>query len=238
MRIVAIIQARMTSTRLPGKVMADLCGEPMLEHMLGRVRRAERVDGIMVATTTNGTDDSVVALCRRLNVPVFRGDEADVLGRYAGAAADCGADVVVRLTADCPMIDPEMIDEAVSLFADSDVDYLSNSIEQSWPDGLDIEIFTRDALERANREATLPYHREHVTPWLRTGCHTDVPTGEFRLRHMRNDVDFSHLRWTVDTQDDLDRVRALVGALPADYSWRDALALAGEAPDGAPAQAG
>jgi len=231
MTVVAIIQARMTSTRLPGKVMADLAGVPLLAYMLHRVFAAKRLDAIWVATTRNDTDAPIVHLCDHLGVAVFRGDEDDVLGRYAGTAAAAKADVIVRLTSDCPMIDAGLIDESVERFSAGTFDYLSNAIELSYPDGLDIEIFTRDALEQANREATLPFHREHVTPYMRTGVYQNVPTGDFRVGQMRAPADFSHLRWTVDTADDLARVRRLVGELPAGYSWMDVLALLTRRPE-------
>jgi len=215
----------MTSTRLPGKVLADLAGQPLLGHMLARVRRASLLDATWVATTTNASDDVVAAFCAALDVPVFRGDETDVLGRFAGAAQAARADVVVRLTADCPMMDPALVDAALRRLAEGGFDYLSNAVERSYPDGLDIEVFTRAALDRADREATLPFHREHVTPYLRTGMYDDIPTGHFRIGRVQAPADFSHLRWTVDTPADLDRVREIVAALPEGYGWMDALAL-------------
>lgn len=221
----------MTSTRLPGKVMAELAGQPLLGHMLDRVRCAATLDAAWVATTVNATDDPVAAYCGQRGVPVFRGDEADVLGRFAGAAAAARADVIVRLTADCPMIDPALIDEAVDRRAACDFDYLSNAGERTYPDGLDIEVFTRTALDEANRAARLPFHREHVTPYLRTGLYADIPTGEFKIGNVEAPADFSHLRWTVDTPDDLERVRAIVGALPERYTWMDALALVTRRPE-------
>jgi spore coat polysaccharide biosynthesis protein SpsF len=237
---VAVIQARMTSTRLPGKVLADLHGEPMLGHMLARVRRSRRLDAVWVATTTNATDDSVVQLSESLGVPVFRGSEADVLGRFAETAAEAKADVVVRLTADCPMSDPALIDEALELFAAGQYDYFSNAIRRTYPDGLDLEIFTRAALNEANANAREPFHREHVTPYLRSGAYTDVVTGNFRVGQMIAPADFGHLRWTVDTAEDLARVRRLVGELPGNYGWLDAIALLTRRPellDAQPAEA-
>jgi spore coat polysaccharide biosynthesis protein SpsF len=225
MVVAAIIQARMTSTRLPGKVLADFNGRPMLDYMLARVRRASRLDSVWVATTTNTTDDPVAELCGGLGLPVFRGGEADVLERYAGAAAAAEADIVVRLTADCPLMDPALIDEAIGCFTAGEYDYLSNAIELSYPDGLDIEIFTRAALDQADRKAKLPFHREHVTPYLRTGVYEDVPTGDFLVGRIRAPADFSHLRWTVDTPEDLQRVRSIAAALPDDHGWMDVLSL-------------
>lgn len=225
MTTVAIVQARMTSTRLPGKVLADLQGRPMLAYMLARVRRAARLDAVWVATTVNATDDPVAALCDSLGVPVFRGDEGDVLGRYVAAAAVAEADAVVRLTADCPLADPAVIDEAVRLFADGGCDYLSNAMKRTFPDGLDVEVFSRRTLAVSDREAQLPFHREHVTPYMRAGVYKDIPTGDFKVGHILAPADFSHLRWTVDTAQDLAHVRALAAELPDDHGWMQAIAL-------------
>lgn len=223
-KVVAIIQARMTSTRLPGKVLADIHGKPMLERMLDRVRRARSLDEIIVATTVNATDDPVVELGRRLGVRVFRGDEADVLGRYRAAAREASADVVVRLTADCPMIDPAVVDQAVAMFLEGDWDYLSNSRVRTYPDGLDVEVFTRDALERAAREARHPQLREHVTLYI-NGRYKDLPCGTFRVGDMAYERDLSHLQWSVNTAEDLERVRRLFAALPEGFTWEDAVAV-------------
>jgi spore coat polysaccharide biosynthesis protein SpsF len=231
MTTVAIIQARMTSTRLPGKVLADLAGRPMLAFMLARVRRARSVDVVWVATTDNATDDPVVELCGELDIPVFRGNEQDVLGRFSGAAHAADADIVVRLTGDCPLIDPALIDQAIAMLRDGGYDYLSNAIHATYPDGLDVEVFTAETLYVAERDAPDAFHREHVTPYMRTGVYPDIASGDFKVGHMTAPADFSHLRWTVDTQDDLDRLRDLVAGLPADFSWHDVLALLTREPD-------
>ena len=228
-RTVAIIQARMTSTRLPGKVMADLCGAPLLERMLERVRRAERPAGIVVATTTNATDEPVAALCERLGVGVFRGDEADVLGRFAGAAEVAGAEAIVRLTADCPVHDPDLIDAAIAGFEAGGWDYYGNAVERTYPDGLDVEVFSRRALNEAAAAASHPFLREHVTPWI-SGKRPQYGCGDFRRGAMRFAADFSHLRWTVDTADDLARVRRLWTVAPARFTWLEALAAATKEP--------
>jgi spore coat polysaccharide biosynthesis protein SpsF (cytidylyltransferase family) len=162
---------------------------------------------------------------------VFRGSESDVLGRFAQAAARAQADVVMRLTADCPMIDPALIDEALQVFESGRYDYFSNAIQRTYPDGLDMELFTRAALDEADRKSTEPFQREHVTPYMRAGAYTDVPTGNFRVGQLLAPADFGHLRWTVDTPDDLDRLRRMIAELPANYGWLDAVALLTRRPD-------
>ena len=231
MAAAAIIQARMTSTRFPGKVLAELDGQPMLSYMLKRVLRSKSLAQVVVATTTNDTDAPIIDLCDNLGVRTYRGDEFDVLGRYAAASEMVDADILVRLTADCPLMDPLLIDHAVNLFQASEYDYLSNAIELTYPDGLDIEVFAKSALLKAHREATLPFHREHVTPYMRSGVYTDIPTGEFRTGTFSAQADFSHLRWTVDTSDDLRRIRALVRQLPDNYGWMDALSVLTRRPE-------
>lgn len=221
MRVVAIIQARMTSTRLPGKVMACLRGVPVLGHMLARVRRSECLDAVCIATTTNETDEPIARLAADLSCLAVRGEEHDVLGRFNKAADETAADAIVRLTADCPMIDPSLIDAMVERFRAGELDYLSNVVHRDFPDGLDVEILSRESLAHADREANVSYDREHVTTFIRR---SDVTAERrFRIGHHRGPADFSHLRWTVDTADDLENVRRLVDAAPANYSWLEAI---------------
>lgn len=226
----AIIQARMTSTRLPGKVLADICGRPALELMLSRVRRSSRIDRIVVATTSNETDDPVARLCRELGVDVFRGDEADVLGRYVLAAEQYDADPVVRLTADCPMIEPAVIDLAIDEFVKRGCDYISNGLVRTYPDGLDVEVFSRAALIRAGREAEHPFSREHVTPYIKAQA-SEKPAVPFELSSLEFEADFSHVRWTLDRPEDLILIRNLVAKLPEDFTWLEALAEATRNPE-------
>lgn len=215
----------MASTRLPGKVMADLCGRPALEQMLGRVRGARLLDAVIVATTTNATDDPVAALCERLETPLFRGDETDVLGRYAAAAAADGADCVVRLTADCPMHDPAVIDGAVAMYAAGAWDYVSNVNRRTYPKGLDVEVMSARALTQAAQEARHPFLREHVTPYIR-GLWPAYGAGNFRRGDFVFPADFSHVRWTVDTATDLAAMRELWAAAPENFTWLQALGAA------------
>ena len=224
-RTVAIVQARMGSSRLPGKVLADLSGKPLLEHVLYRTQRAKTLDETIVATTTNQEDDAIVDYCRKHDVRVFRGDAHDVLQRYARASVFADASTIVRITGDCPMIDPFLIDHAVTLFRNGDWDYLSNSDHRTFPDGLDVEVFTRAALDAADKEARDPKHREHVTQYMR-GKPTTSSNFRFRAGSFTYPADFSQLRWTVDTQKDLEVVRGLLARLPDNYCWLDALAIA------------
>lgn len=213
MKTVAIIQARMGSTRLPGKVLKQVRGASILEHVLGRVRAARLLDAVCVATTRSSTDDPLVQECGRLDADVYRGSEQDVLARYHGAAASLGATVVVRITSDCPLYDPEMLDELLGEWrtlngSEQRVDYLSNcTLRRTFPRGLDTEIFTFAALDRAFREAASSHEREHVTPYLYG--HPEL----FRLRSYEGNQDLSHHRWTLDTPEDLAFVESVYGEL-------------------------
>jgi spore coat polysaccharide biosynthesis protein SpsF (cytidylyltransferase family) len=228
-RVVAIVQARMTSTRLPGKVLADVCGAPLLQRIVERLRRCSLLDAIVVATTVNRDDDPVEALARKLGVDVYRGDEADVLGRVLAAAEGARADVVVRITADCPVIDPGIVDECIRLRAERSVDYASNVNVRTYPDGLDTEVMRIDALRTAAREAHDPVLREHVTPYIR-GIFPNLPSGNFSRADLKFCADLSHVRWTVDRQDDLDRVREIFTAFDKPFGWLEALSLATRRP--------
>jgi spore coat polysaccharide biosynthesis protein SpsF len=228
-RTVAIIQARMASSRLPGKVLADLAGQPMLARVVRRARRADRLDGVAVATTIDPSDDPVEELCRALRAPCTRGHRTDVLGRYMQAAGEWDAQAIVRLTADCPLIDPEVIDRTVAAFQETEPspDYASNRLRRTYPVGLDVEVVTRAALARAAEEATEDYQREHVTPYL-----YEQP-GRFRLVAVESGGDCGAMRWTVDTQADLDFVREVYGRFDGrdDFTWREVLQLLEREPE-------
>jgi len=206
MKRVIIMQARMTSTRLPGKVLKDLMGRPMLACQIERLRPCQCVDELMIATTTNTTDDPVIELCEAENIPWFRGSENDVLSRYVGAARQAGADVIIRITSDCPLIDSEVVDKVIRELTDNapDCDYASNVIERSYPRGLDTEAFLRETLERCDRLAVSDQSREHVTSVIR-----EVNPDEFICRSVTDSQDNSDLRWTVDTEADLKLVRRI-----------------------------
>ena len=163
---VAIVQTRMGSTRLPGKVLKDLGGDAVLARVVHRLRRAHLLNEIVIATTISPADDSIVRECERLAVQCFRGPEQDVLDRYYQTAKAFSAEAVVRVTSDCPLIDGELIDATIRTFLDQKADYSSNNIPRTYPRGLDAEVFTFAGLERTWREAVKPYEREHVTPYF------------------------------------------------------------------------
>jgi spore coat polysaccharide biosynthesis protein SpsF len=224
---VAIIQARMGSTRLPGKVLLDLGGATVLARVVRRLQRSQQINQIVVATTTAPADEVIVSECDRLQVPSFRGSQADVLDRYYQAARLYSAGTVVRVTSDCPLIDPTLVDETIRAFMDKRADYASNDFPRTYPRGLDTEVFTSAALERAWREAREPYEREHVTPYLYE--HPEM----FRLASSRGDVDYSHYRWTLDTPEDLNLLRAIYSRFDNrdDFRWHDVIALMEREPE-------
>ena len=222
LRTVAIVQARVGSTRLPGKVLMPLLGEPMLTRVMRRVGRARTVDEVVLATTPLPEDDALVALADAEGWPVERGSETDLLARYLDAARSRRADVIVRITSDCPLIDPEVIDQTVDAFRAGDVDYASNTLEpRSFPRGLDVEVIARAALERAGREDRDPAWREHATPYINR--HPEL----FGLLRVAADGDWSEHRWSVDTPEDFELVSALYAALGRDdFGWLEAVATA------------
>jgi glutamate-1-semialdehyde 2,1-aminomutase/spore coat polysaccharide biosynthesis protein SpsF len=202
--VLAIIQARMGSTRLPGKVLASIGGYPMLWHVLNRLSYVPAVEQTVVATSTETSDDLIFQFCQENGFECFRGSEQDVLDRYYHAAKHYSADVVVRITADCPLIDPQVIDKVVKTYLEGDYDYVTNTLRYTYPDGVDVEVFSFLALQTAWQEAKLPLEREHVTPYLR---HSE----SFRIHNVENEFDLSnrYLRWTVDEPCDLEFIRAL-----------------------------
>lgn len=201
MRTVAIIQARMSSTRLPGKIVAPIAGKPMLWHVITRAGRARTLNEVVLATSDEAADDAIAHLCAQLGVSFFRGSMDDVLDRYYQAALQFGAEVIVRLTADCPLLDPDVIDRGVEAYRMNEYDYVSNTVERTYPDGLDAEVFSLQALARAWREASWKSEREHVTPYI--WKHPEL----FRLGAFKQERDLSWMRWTVDEPRDLEFVR-------------------------------
>ncbi len=227
--ILAIVQARMSSTRFPGKVLEPILGEPMLGRQIMRIRRWKRIDRLIVATSDQSSDDSIADFGARSGIACYRGALLDVLDRFYAAAKAFGpAEHIVRLTADCPLADWQVIDDCIALHLADGADYSSNALQRSFPDGLDVEVFRMVVLERMWRDACESDEREHVT--LYVGRHPDL----FRIAHHRQAKDLSSLRWTVDTPADLAMVRAIYAALLAEkpeFRQDDILALLHERPD-------
>lgn len=202
-RVVVIIQARTKSTRLPGKVLKNIVGKPMLAHVIERVENIRLVDEIVIATTVKEEDRVILRLANDCGVKSFSGSEEDVLDRYYQAAKRYQADVIVRITSDCPLIDPEVVDKAIAFYLKykGTVDYVSNSLRRSYPRGLDTEVFSFEVLERTWQKAKEPHQREHVTPYIYKHPET------FRLANVENSEDRSYMRWTVDEEKDLEFVK-------------------------------
>jgi spore coat polysaccharide biosynthesis protein SpsF len=230
---IAIIQARRASSRLPDKVLLDIGGEPMLVRVVERTRRAKRVDALVVATTTDPSDEAVEALCRARGYPCYRGSMHDVLDRYYQAARQYHAEIIVRITADCPVIDPGVIDQTIQEFLNPPDawDFAANRLPPPWgrtyPIGLDTEVCTFAGLETAWKEATLPHQREHVMPFF-----YENPE-RFRIRLISAPVDYGTLRWTVDTAEDLKLLRQIYARFDGrdDFSWLEVLALLEREPE-------
>ncbi|OUS75128.1 acylneuraminate cytidylyltransferase [Paenibacillus sp. MY03] len=203
MKTVAIVQARMGSTRLPGKVLKQINGLSVLGHVVDRLRRVPSIDELWIATTSKKNDDPIEDEARRLNIQVYRGSEDDVLDRYYRTAKKAGAEAVLRVTSDCPLIEPAVVEDLICLYRESGSDYASNTLERTYPRGLDAEIFSFSALETAWSQASRPYEREHVTPYLYQ--HPDV----FRCATQRGSEDYSHYRWTLDTEEDWELIRTI-----------------------------
>ena len=224
-QVAVIVQARTGSSRLPGKVLANLSGRPMLAFLTERLKRCTSVDQIILATTELEEDEALAELGRSLGLTVVRGSQKDVLSRFSLAAKDTEATILVRITGDCPFVDPDILDEMIQEFKENNFDYYSNCISPTYPDGLDIEIFTRPTLLLAQKECKDPTQREHVTPWIRD-------SGQCCLGQKQHHTDLSSMRWTVDEPEDLEMIRDVVAHFKgnSDFTWEQVLELTQQQP--------
>lgn len=228
MRIAAIIQARMGSTRLPGKVLKPLMDGTVLSHVIHRLQASELINEIVIATTTSQIDDAIQEETSRVGVRCYRGSEHDVLSRYYEAASEIDANIIVRVTSDCPMIDPFLVDEVIRLLIDQRADYASNVLERTLPRGLDAEVFTMKALTIAYEKAEHPEQREHVTPYLHQ--HPEI----FKIVGHKHEVDYSQYRWTLDTPEDWQLISEIYELLYEPmklFLWLDIMELMEQHPE-------
>jgi len=245
-KVVAIIQGRMSSSRLPGKILADIAGQPMLSRVMIRAARAKTLDQIIFATTTDASDDPVAEYCDFTGFDFTRGSLFDVLDRYYQTASQAKADIVVRITADCPVIDPDLIDNVVNTLLEDDYDFVCNRLPPPWnrtyPIGLDVEACTFKVLKKAWKEAKEPQHREHAMPYFYEGVQLSTvnrqlsegksPRG-FKIALLNHTTDFGDYRWTVDTPEDLEFIREIYKRFDGrdDFTWKEVLDLVHDEPD-------
>lgn len=226
--ILAILQARVSSIRLPGKVLMPILGVPMILLEIERIRRSKSIDKLIVATSVHRSDDSLANLCREHSINCFRGKLEDVLDRFYQAALQYGPEHVVRLTGDCPLIDPSVIDQVISFYMKNNYDYAGNAIEQTFPDGLDVEVLRFSCLKQVWEEAVLPSEREHVTPFIHKNPEL------FSIGHYRNSIDLSNLRWTVDEPLDFELITKIYESIYPDnprFSMQDILCFLEKEPE-------
>lgn len=227
MKTVIISQARMTSTRLPGKVLKQVLNKPLLEYHLDRLQRSRLADDVIIATTINESDEPIVDLCKRLGVGIYRGSEHDVLARYFEAASEYKADTIVRVTSDCPLIDSKVVDEVIAAYVNNNVDYVSNTLERTYPRGMDTEVFSFSALKSAYLEAGTVSEREHVTPFIYRNSE------RFCIKNYSNKTDESKYRLTVDTLEDFTLISTVLESLypqKAEFTLADILKLLNDNP--------
>jgi spore coat polysaccharide biosynthesis protein SpsF len=245
-KVVAIIQGRMSSSRLPGKILVDIAGQPMLGRVFLRTARAANVTETIFATTTDPSDDPVAEYCDFSGIPFTRGSLYDVLDRYYQAARQTQADVIVRITADCPVIDPALIDDVVRVLLDDEYDFVCNRLPPPWhrtyPIGLDIEACTFKNLEKAWKKAKEPQQREHAMPYFYEGVELSkvsrqleegVSPRGFRVALLHHTSDFGDYRWTVDTPEDLEFIRQVYSRFDGrdDFTWKEVLDLVHDEPE-------
>lgn len=245
-RVVAIIQGRMSSSRLPGKILADIAGQPMLQRVFLRTARADSVSQTIFATTTDASDDPVAEYCDFSGIPCTRGSLFDVLDRYYQTAKQAKADVVVRITADCPVIDPALIDDVVNALLEDKYDFVCNRLPPPWhrtyPIGLDVEACTFKVLAKAWKSAKEPQHREHAMPYFYEGAELSavsrqrsegVSSRGFKVALLNHTTDFGDYRWTVDTPEDLAFMREVYARFNGrdDFSWKEVLDLVHDNPE-------
>jgi len=219
-KVSVIIQARTRSTRLPNKVLLDLSGRTLLEFQIERIKRSRLVSEIIIATTNKDYDDPIEKIGNKLSIKVIRGDEFDVLSRFHLASQEAIEEILVRITGDCPFVDPTLLDEMINSYMIENIDYLSNGSPPTYPDGLDIEIFSKKILEEAYSSSVKPFEREHVTPWIKRN-------DNYLISNQINSEDYSYMRWTIDEPEDYEVIKEVVNHFDgrSDFHWKDVIKL-------------
>ena len=225
-KVLAIVQARVGSTRLPGKVLKEVNGKPLMEILLNRLSEAKKIDKIVVATSVNKENDHLAKVVGKLGFDVFRGSEEDVLDRYYKAASEYSPLSVVRVTGDCPLIDANLVDRVIRKFQNTDVDYASNTMPRTYPDGLDLSIFSFETLKITWRQAKTKHDREHVTSFMRN-------PKRFKISSVMNEVDYSKERWTIDEPEDFKVLCKIFNHFKPDFlfSWLEVIELQSRFPE-------
>jgi len=226
-KITVIIQVRTGSQRLPKKVLRKILKKPMIWYVLKRVKKIKHIEQIIIATTLEKKDDVIVQIAKENNISVFRGESSDVLNRFYNCAKQFNADPIIRITSDCPLIDPFLVEKILDFYLNHNFDYVSNTLEPTYPDGLDTEIFSFKCLENAVMNAKLKSEREHVVPYIKNH------PKKFNLFNYRNEKDLSQYRWTVDEKEDLIFVRKIYNKMKPKiiFSYQDILEIISEFPD-------
>lgn len=214
MNVVAIVQARMGSSRLPGKTLVDLCGYPTLLHVVQRLKKCNNINILVVATTTNNEDDEIETFCNKNKIECFRGSSSDVLSRYALCAKKYNATTIVRITGDNPLIDSKLVDNAIDFFLKGDFDYVANNIIRTFPHGLDVEVMSNNALKISDKESTSLRDREHVTQYIRS-------SDKFKTQNIESDYDYSDIRITLDEDEDYKLIQHLLSNYGRDIVFSD-----------------
>ena len=225
--VTVIIQARCGATRLPGKILLNVLDKSILQHVIERVKRAKTVKEIIVATTTMDEDKKIDAICKKMEIKIFHGSVNDVLERFYLAAKENSAENIVRITADCPFIDPEVIDKVVGVYLKTNADYCSNVIDPTYPDGEDVEVFSFRLLEEAYKKTSLASDREHVTPYM-------YKTSSVKKINVKNDIDLSSMRWTLDEEKDFRFIKTVLEKMYVvnpEFGMNDVINLLKENPE-------
>jgi len=230
LRVIIIVQARMGSTRLPGKLFKEVLNKPLLAYLTERLNRVKRADALLIATTVNPQDQKIVDFCKANEIPYFRGSEEDVLNRYLKASCGAAADIIVRVCSDCPLIDPAVVDEVINFYLEYYplYDYVSNTLTRTFPRGMDVEIFSFQSLKDAAQRAFYPEEREHVTLYFNR--HQD----SYKLGNVLYKHDESQHRWTLDTEEDFLLISKVLTAIypgKPQFTLQDLLQLFQEHPE-------